>query len=126
MSLRPILLVEDDAAIRELLCTLLEHRGYVVQCAASGAEALAMLRAGDAPPALIVLDLVMPTMDGYAFRAAQKQIPGAADIPVAVTSAIPDLRMDELEPAAVVMKPLELDDLLPIVERYCGPSSTSS
>ena len=120
MPPRPILLVEDDATIRELLCALLEHRGYTTTSAASGEEALAILRAKSCPPGLIVLDLMMPAMDGYAFRAAQKEIPEMAEIPVAVMSAILDPRIDELEPAAVILKPLDFDDLLPVIETHCG------
>jgi CheY-like chemotaxis protein len=115
----PILLVEDDADIRDLLSGLLEYRGYSVLCAASGEEALELLRSASVRPVLILLDLMMPTMDGYAFRAAQRRIPGQADVPVVVTSATPNPRMNELEPAELVMKPLEFDDLLPVIERYC-------
>ena len=116
------MLVEDDTDIRDLLSGLLQYRGYGVLCASDGEEALAILRAAETPPALILLDLMMPGMDGYAFRAAQRKIPEVRDVPLVVTSALPNPRIAELEPVAVVMKPLELDDLLPIIERYCQPA----
>lgn len=119
----PILIVEDDADIRDLLAGLLQYRGYHVVCAGSGQEALTLMQ--DLQPCLILLDLMMPAMDGYAFRAAQRSIPELADVPVVVTSAIPNPRLDELDPVEVVMKPLELDDLLPVIERYCrAPQAT--
>jgi CheY-like chemotaxis protein len=125
MVVGPILIVEDDDDIRLLLRGLLEHRGYEVLCAQSGQEALDMLATAVAvPPSLILLDVMMPIMDGYAFRAAQRSIPALADVPVVVMSAVSDVRLGELAPAAVVVKPLEFDDLLPILERVCRASAS--
>jgi CheY-like chemotaxis protein len=81
-----ILVVEDDHAIRESIAELLADEGYTVACAANGAEALDLLLA-DTRPNLILLDLMMPVMDGWAFRSAQKKDPRLAGIPVLVLSA---------------------------------------
>src|ERR1041385_7372067 len=71
---RRILVVEDDYSIRDVLCAILEENGYAVATACNGDEALRTLREGRAPD-LIVLDLRMPVMDGWQFRAAQKADP---------------------------------------------------
>jgi CheY-like chemotaxis protein len=87
---RRILVVEDDRATRELLSEVLLEEGYEVKVAAGGREALLVL--GDWRPGLIVLDLVMGEMDGWAFRAAQRSLAGAAGVPVLVVSALDGAR----------------------------------
>ena len=67
-----VLVVEDDAAARQALVLLLGTEGYAVSAAANGQEALAFLRTRP-PPDLILLDLMMPVMDGYEFRRVQRQ-----------------------------------------------------
>jgi CheY-like chemotaxis protein len=84
--LASILLVEDDEGNREALRELLEGEGYKVATAADGAAALMWLRAG-ARPDLILLDLMMPVMNGTEFRAHQRRDPQLADIPVVLMSA---------------------------------------
>ena len=81
-----ILVVEDDGDVREALVQLLEFEGYRVTSATNGRDAIDQLRAGAAPN-LILLDLMMPVMDGPQFRAAQLGDPGLAAIPVIVLSA---------------------------------------
>jgi CheY-like chemotaxis protein len=83
----PILLVEDNVHVLDVTCVLLEAEGYAVITAVNGADALARLRAG-LRPALIVLDLSMPVMDGWEFRRAQRADPELRDIPTIVYSAI--------------------------------------
>src|SRR5574340_1100683 len=102
-----VLLVEDDAAIRDALRELLEAEGFVVQGAANGREALARLRAGGHRPRLILLDLMMPVMDGWEFRQAQRGDPALARIPVVVLTAADgaeDLIAD-MKVAACLSKP---------------------
>ncbi|HEU4322249.1 MAG TPA: response regulator [Roseiflexaceae bacterium] len=113
----PILIVEDDAAIREVLSRVLEDEGYTVFIANDGRDALEHLRAVWPLPSLIILDLMMPRMNGLAFRSAQRADSQLADIPVVVLSAASQLdrHTAPLEAAAVVPKPFDLDQLLSTV-----------
>ena len=76
--------MDDDADMRRRLRTVLERNGWTVQAAGNGAEALALV---DPPPKLILLDLTMPVMDGFAFLHEVRERPGCADITVVVLSA---------------------------------------
>ncbi len=125
MSGRPILLVEDDADIRGMISQLLELEGYRVEVCANGADALVVLRAsapGDMP-GLILLDLMMPVMNGWQFRAEQALDPGLDEIPVVVMSG--DGRVTERAPpvraASFLKKPVDLDVLLETIRRYALP-----
>lgn len=115
-----VLIVDDDDSIREALATILEDEGYRVASAVNGMDALKYLRS-NLSPCLILLDLMMPVMDGWLFRAAQMQDPALAPIPVVVISAfsnVPRLATD-LAVAECLQKPIDLDTLLATVERYC-------
>ena len=116
--MKTILLVEDDDDVREALADVLREAGYDVAWAADGAEAMRALRGGLRPSA-ILLDLMMPVMDGFQFRAEQESDPALAPIPVIVVSA--DGRLDRdaaaLHAAAMLAKPAEVDDLLATVAR---------
>jgi CheY-like chemotaxis protein len=116
-----ILLVEDDFAIRETVADVLEGEGFEVACAANGEEALARLGDGSSQPGVILLDLMMPVMDGWAFRSAQRLDPRIAGIPVVVvsTGAGAEETLDRLAPDAFLPKPFDLDRLLDVVGRYC-------
>ncbi|HET9552004.1 MAG TPA: response regulator [Anaeromyxobacteraceae bacterium] len=115
-----ILLVEDDFAIRETVAEVLAGEGFQVTCAANGAEALARLEAMK-QPGLILLDLMMPVMDGWQFRTAQRRDPRFASIPVVVLSAGAGMESElgGLAPDAFLPKPFELDRLLRTVGRLC-------
>jgi len=120
-SFARILLVEDDAALRCALSELLRKRGYEVACATDGRDALAQLGTRPAP-SVILLDLAMPVMDGWAFRAEQRRDPRLAAIPTIVLSAslaADPRRIAELEPAAMLAKPFELERLIAAVRRLC-------
>jgi CheY-like chemotaxis protein len=119
-----VLVVEDDEDVRDLLTTLLGVLGHEVREAANGEVALKILRDGWRPD-LIVLDLMMPVMNGWAFRAEQRRIEGAGDIPVIVLSA---RRADgDLEAAEVLPKPFDLDVFLGAVSKHgLGPARTPS
>jgi CheY-like chemotaxis protein len=114
-----ILVVEDDFAIRETVTEVLEGEGFRVTCASNGAEALLRLQETDVPPGLILLDLMMPVMDGWEFRLAQRRDPRLCDIPVIVLSAGAGMeaRLASLSPDAFLPKPFELDHLLHTVAR---------
>jgi CheY-like chemotaxis protein len=81
-----VLVVDDDADARDSLADYLETIGYSVQTASNGAEALSYLESAP-PPVVILLDLTMPVMDGFRFRAAQLKKPAIADVPVIVITA---------------------------------------
>ena len=112
-----VLVVDDDTAIRTLLADALDGEGYEVVTAINGADALAKL--ATLQPDAIVLDLMMPVMDGRAFLAARRQDPRQAAIPVLVLSAAHDLGTvaPELGARACMAKPFDLDVLLAVIER---------
>ncbi|WP_437726096.1 response regulator [Sorangium sp. So ce861] len=114
---RAILVIEDDQGVCDALAGVLSDEGYEVMTARNGAEALARLRGAPAP-ALIVLDLMMPMMDGYAFRAEQLRTPAIADVPVVVLTAGAAPRAAELGPVDILKKPVNLAALLDAVARY--------
>jgi CheY-like chemotaxis protein len=113
-----VLVVDDDRDSREVVHEALSDEGYEVRAVAGGREALALL--GAWRPDLIVLDVVMPVMDGAAFRAEQQR-DGFADIPVLLlTAADRPERYAEALAAPVLPKPFELDALLAKVRRLLG------
>jgi CheY-like chemotaxis protein len=107
-----VLVIEDDAAIRDLLSVMLEDEGYTVATASNGADALLYLQTHPRP-ALIVLDLMMPTMDGWTFRKHQQANPALATIPVVVLSAVKQYEEEAAVLGAVgsLPKPFLLDEL---------------
>ncbi len=113
----PVLVVEDDPDQRDAITLALESEGYAVVTAASGIEALERLDAG-AAPCMILLDLMMPEMDGIQFRTEQLRSAAHARIPVVVVSAFGQLtRAKYLQVADYLRKPLDLDQLLQVIER---------
>lgn len=114
---RRILVVDDEYSIRLILQDALSLEGYDARTAANGREALSLLECWK--PDAIVLDLIMPEMDGPAFREAQRELDGRADIPVIVLSGAHDIdsRARALEAAAVLLKPFNLDDLFAAVTK---------
>lgn len=113
---KTIFIVEDDPGVCDALVTVLCDEGYEVMTARDGADALARLR--EAPtPALIVLDLMMPGMDGYAFRAEQLRTPAISDVPVVVLTAGAAPRATELGSVDILKKPVDLVALLDVVGR---------
>ena len=118
---RTVLVVEDNEATREALALILSGDGYHVATAADGRSALDQLRAGGDRPCLILLDLMMPVMDGWQFREEQRRDRSLADIPVVVCSAAGDLqrRGAALGAQAYLEKPVEPTDLLDTIHRFC-------
>jgi CheY-like chemotaxis protein len=115
-----ILLVEDDTDLREALSQILRDEGYEVEGAAHGREALDKLRGGQRP-CVILLDLTMPVMNGWQFRAEQREDPALSRIPVIVISAGHDLpsQMSALGLEEYVRKPIRLETLLHSLARHC-------
>lgn len=113
-----ILLVDDDDDIREVMQDVLASEGYRVDVARDGAEALAKLP-GATPPALILLDMMMPNMDGESFLHALRSKPQMADARVVVVSGSAGIRekATSMDVAACLVKPFELDELLGVVRR---------
>jgi len=122
-----LLVVEDDHDVREALTELLREAGYAVAWAPDGDEALRALSAG-LRPAAILLDLMMPVMDGFEFRARQRSDPALAAIPVILMTAdrTVDAEARALEVAARVTKPARVDDLLDVVARIAAGGPTVS
>lgn len=116
-----ILVVEDDNAIREVLTDVLESEGYQVLNAPNGQEAIRLLRSSTLP-CLILLDLMMPVMNGWQFRDEQRQDPVLAPVPVVVISADSDLasKAAAIKANDFLKKPIEINRLLDTVEQYCG------
>lgn len=116
-----VLLVEDDADIREVLMTLFSIRGIPAREARDGVEALERLREGP-PPALILLDLMMPRLDGEGLIGALRGVPGLATVPIVVMSGHGDgrARAAELGAAGYLAKPVEVADVLALVARYAA------
>ena len=123
MPARPcnVLVVDDDAEIRETLVEVLEESGYHALAASNGRQALDALQSGTRPE-LILLDMMMPVMDGAEFRAEQRQRPDLAGIPVVLISAHDDLpaRARELAASAALQKPISFRDLFETVKRFCA------
>jgi CheY-like chemotaxis protein len=114
----PVLIVEDDDDLREMMAQLLSLEGFQAAAVANGREALDYLREEDAP-GVILLDLMMPVMDGWEFRRRQQADPALAAVPVIVLSALDQSRAGDVRADAVLNKPLDFDRLLALVRSYC-------
>jgi CheY-like chemotaxis protein len=118
-----IFIVDDDTDVRNALSELLEAEGFSVDGAANGREALARLRSGGVHPAVILLDLMMPGMDGWDFRSEQMRDPDLAAVPVVIVSASgfssESIRL-QFRPAAYVVKPIERAALLDVLRELVG------
>ena len=118
---KTVLVVDDDVEIRETIRDVLEEEGYRVELASNGAEALAHLRAqaDDAHPSLVLLDLMMPEMNGWQFCEEQRRDPRLSSIPVLVISAASvDAKKGSIAGYAFLKKPIELARLLESVAKH--------
>jgi CheY-like chemotaxis protein len=117
-----VLVVDDDPAIRGLVGDALRGEGYAVDLAAHGREALEAMRARR--PSTVVLDLMMPVMDGFSFMEACHKERLCVDVPIVVISAVQDAlrRVSEMPVHACMAKPFDLDDLVRTVGRYAQPN----
>ena len=124
-----ILVLEDEAEVRAVWVEALEDVGYVVEGFELGAEALA--RVAERVPDLILLDMMMPGMDGYEFLARLRTNAGSAGVPLLIVSAVGESLSRSLEErdartlgvAGILAKPLDLATLVGHVQRIVGPAS---
>lgn len=122
-----VMVLDDDDQLREVLVEVLTSAGYVTEGAANGSEALA--RFSDLDPDMIVLDMMMPGIDGFEFLARLRAIPGQKRVPVLISSALGGTLERAIEPrsaemlgiVAVLEKPLQMDALIERVRATIGP-----
>ncbi len=120
--MKSVLIVEDDFEIRSTLCDVLNSEGYDVLGAENGQIALDLLNNSEKLPGLIIVDLMMPIMDGYEFRNHQLKNEKFSSIPTVLFSA--DGQLPHKAQAAgiteFIRKPIDLDDLYSLVKKYCN------
>ena len=117
--MKTILVVDDDPNLQEALSDLLQSKGYHVRSADNGSVALELLRKSDAP-CLILLDLMMPVMDGHEFLSRVSADSALANIPVVVVTAGRHPQGSRVPGAAQVLyKPFEPDRLMKVVQQFC-------
>jgi CheY-like chemotaxis protein len=114
-----VLIIEDDESIRELLIELLESEGYIVSSAENGLLGLEFLK-NNSKPDIILMDLMMPVMDGYTFRSEQLKNPQWNKIPTVVMSAEASAKekLKNYSITAFLAKPIELETILKTIEKY--------
>jgi two-component system response regulator MprA len=110
-----VLIVEDQADLREMMAQMLTLEGFDAETAIDGVDALGKLLGSGLQPQIILLDMMMPRMDGWAFVDRQTNNPAIAGIPVVVLSAVPRDQLQDVRAVAVLQKPLNFDDLLSIL-----------
>jgi CheY-like chemotaxis protein len=116
-----LLVVDDDEAIRETLADILQDEGYTVMTAVNGEDALTRLRASDAIPCVILLDLMMPVMSGVEFYDEMRSDPALAAIPVVVISADGNAhRKVRAMGGELIAKPVKIETVLSAVESHCS------
>lgn len=115
-----LLLIDDNRDLRESLMEFLALHGHTVQMAENGMDALELLRSWKIPPELILLDLMMPILDGWTFLAERRRDPRLAIVPVVIMSGSRGItsRAKAAGAAAVMHKPFPPEDLLPIIAQY--------
>ena len=119
-----ILVVEDEDELRDEVVEVFQSAGCAPRAAANGEAALVLLRDGSPLPALVLLDMAMPVLDGPGFRALQLADPALASVPVVVMSAsIWSLALaEQLGAAGWLRKPVGIPDLLAVARQYLGPA----
>jgi len=112
-----VLLVEDNDDVRDMMSTALQLAGKRVLTAANGREALAVL--ARTQPCVIILDLMMPVMNGWELRAALKRDPSLSTIPVIVVSALTEELVSRIGATEYLEKPVDIDRLIETVCELC-------
>src|SRR5262249_3430503 len=118
---RTLLLVEDDEDIRDIMGEALRSHGYEVLLAVNGRDGLVKLEASKNQPRVILLDLMMPDMDGRQFVAELRKVPRWKELPVVIVTGSGRRAQahGDLDVVGWLFKPVELDDLLAVVSRFC-------
>lgn len=113
------MIVDDDNDIRDAITQILEYEGFSVLSAANGQEGIEKLKNGN--PALILLDLMMPVMNGWQFKSKIESDPRLAQIPVVILSADGNIQQksENIGVAGFLKKPIQLETLLDTVKKYC-------
>ena len=114
-----ILLVEDNDDVREMMAVALELGGHKVMSAPNGRAALDVLRRSPRP-SLILLDLMMPVMNGWELRTVLSRDPRLSAIPVVVVSAVTTEVEQRLPDTPFLPKPIDIEHLLDVVDEQCG------
>ncbi|MDB4981342.1 MAG: response regulator [Myxococcales bacterium] len=114
MAPQTIVVVDDEDAICETLRDVFEEEGFAVEVATNGVDALTLLRAMQVKPGMVILDLLMPRMDGGAVYAAMKADPTLVDIPVVISTSDPSRAPSGV---LIMRKPVDLDVLLDTVRK---------
>lgn len=117
------MVVDDDADLREALEDVLRDAGYEVLPAGNGRQALDALAQAPRPPSLVLLDMMMPVMDGAGFLRELYSTPAGREIPVVVFSASAGAReeSEQLGARGYLRKPVDVDTLLDVVEKHAHP-----
>ena len=121
MEKKLILIVDDDQGIRDALSELFEMEGYGVKVASNGEEGLAVLRAMDPEPDLVLLDLMMPSVDGLEFRQRQMNENLRTHVPVVLMSADGQIEKKRLRSGVTdhLRKPMDISQVMDVVRRNC-------
>lgn len=116
-----VMVVDDDADLRDSIIDVLEDQRYRVVGAANGKEALDLLHGHSNRPCVILLDLMMPVMDGKAFHAELMKEPALSHIPVIILSAHADIdsMLVNISVQAKLRKPVAIEPLLALVDQHC-------
>jgi CheY-like chemotaxis protein len=118
-----VLVIDDDDGVRTVMRKQLQHAGFDVVTAASGSEGLAMMRQ-DTSIRLVLLDMIMPALDGWGVRQKQMEDPQLAEVPVIILTGapLPSLVHAQLHAADYLLKPVGRDHLISVVSNYCQPA----
>ena len=121
MNKKFIFIVEDSKEIQNLIGDLYSNKGYKLECASNGLEALEKLRVFDELPSLILLDIGMPLMDGFQFRKEQEKDSILTEIPVIVLTGDVDAEAQSIRMGAHghLQKPFSAGNLYSVVDKYC-------
>jgi len=120
MNTTDVLVVDDDTDIRDSISLLLKYEGYDVSTASNGSEGFEQLKIKR--PSLILLDLMMPIMDGWQFKTEIDLNPDLKNIPIIVVSADGNIKnkSESIGVSEYLAKPIDIDSLLTMVKKYCN------
>jgi len=119
MTAKNVLIIEDDAPIRQMMKDVLELNGYKIFLASDGSEGIKILKEILPEPCVVLLDLMMPGTNGWQFLDVQRNDPLYSTVPVIVCSAYKE-SAKSINPAGFVEKPIQLNSLLDVVKSFCA------